>query len=89
MKGKVYINKHCIKMRALIALMTEAVCASETPVFTETTRRFIPEGSDLHTCRHDNLKSYASLASFITLRKSIHQETGHFCRLTTACVHQF
>jgi hypothetical protein len=32
-----------------IALMMEAVRTSETPVYSETTRRYIPEGSNLHS----------------------------------------
>jgi hypothetical protein len=41
-----------------IALMMEAVRISETSVyFNETTRRYVPEGYNLHTRRRDNLKS--------------------------------
>jgi hypothetical protein len=42
---------------ASIALMMEAVRTSETSVYSETTRRYIPEGSNLHTRRRENLKS--------------------------------
>jgi hypothetical protein len=35
----------------------EAVRTSETPVYSETTLRYIPEGSHLHTRRRENLKS--------------------------------
>jgi hypothetical protein len=39
--------------------MMETVCTSETPVhFNVTTRRYIPEDSELHTSRHENLKSH-------------------------------
>jgi hypothetical protein len=31
----------------MTALMTEAVCTSETLVFSETTQRYIPEGFNL------------------------------------------
>jgi hypothetical protein len=42
-----------------ITLMMETVRTSETSVyFNETTRRYIPEGSNLYTCRRENLKSY-------------------------------
>jgi hypothetical protein len=37
--------------------MKEAVGAFETSVYSETTRRYIPEGSNLHTRRRENLKS--------------------------------
>jgi len=33
--------------------MIEAVCTK-----SETTRRYIPEGSNLHTCHCENLKSH-------------------------------
>jgi hypothetical protein len=37
----------------------EAVRTPETSVYSnETTRRYIPEGSNLHTRRHENLKSH-------------------------------
>jgi hypothetical protein len=37
--------------------MVEAVSTSETSVYSnETTRRYIPEGSNLHTLRRENLK---------------------------------
>jgi hypothetical protein len=42
-----------------IALMMEAVSASETSVnFYQTTRRYNPDDSHLHTRRRENLKSY-------------------------------
>lgn len=43
----------------IIALMLEAVRASETSVsFYETIRRNIPEESHLYTRRRENLKAY-------------------------------
>jgi hypothetical protein len=43
----------------LIALMMEAASTSEALVnFYQTIRRYNPEDSHLHTCRHENLKSY-------------------------------
>jgi hypothetical protein len=37
----------------------EAVHISETSVYSnETTRRYIPEGANLHTRRRENLKSH-------------------------------
>jgi hypothetical protein len=42
-----------------IALMMEAVSASETSIFyNDTTRRNIPEGSNVYTRRRDNMKSH-------------------------------
>jgi hypothetical protein len=42
-----------------IALMMEAASTSETSVnFYQTTRRYNPEYSHLHTRRRENLKSY-------------------------------
>jgi hypothetical protein len=44
---------------SLIALMMEAASTSETLVnFYQTTRCYDPEDSHLHSCRHENLKSY-------------------------------
>jgi hypothetical protein len=44
---------------SLIALMMEAAKTSETLVnFYQTTRRYNPEDSHLHTHRRENLKSY-------------------------------
>jgi hypothetical protein len=41
-------------------MMMEAVRTSETSVkFNVTTWRYIPEDSELHTCRRENLKSHA------------------------------
>jgi hypothetical protein len=43
----------------MIALMMEAARTSETLVnFYQTTRRYNPEDSHLHTHRRENLKSY-------------------------------
>jgi hypothetical protein len=44
---------------SFITLMMEAVLISETSVnFKVTTRRYIPEDSELHTRRRENLKSH-------------------------------
>jgi hypothetical protein len=40
-----------------VPLMMEAICSSETPIFTKTTRRHIPEDDILHSHRRENLKS--------------------------------
>jgi hypothetical protein len=46
----------------LIALMMEAARTSETLVtFYQTTRRYNPEDSHLHTHRRENLRSYVLL----------------------------
>jgi hypothetical protein len=43
----------------MIALMMEAASTSETSVnFYQTTRRNIPENSNLHTRHRENLKSH-------------------------------
>jgi hypothetical protein len=50
----------------LIALMMEAARTSETLVnFYQTTRRYNPEDSHLHTHRRENLKSYKVQLGFI------------------------
>jgi hypothetical protein len=44
---------------SIFTLMMEAVNTSEMSVnLYETTQRNIPEGCDLHTCHHENLKSH-------------------------------
>jgi hypothetical protein len=61
---KVYSQSHkskTLKLSAFIALMIEAVRTSETSVYSETTWRYIPEGSNLHTRRRENLKSHEIL----------------------------
>jgi hypothetical protein len=46
-------------MKSNIALMMEAIRTSEMLVHSnETTRRYIPEDSKLHTRRRENLKSH-------------------------------
>jgi hypothetical protein len=48
--------------------MMEAVRTSETSVYSnETTRRYIPEGSNLHTRRHENLKSHSVVSELSAL----------------------
>jgi hypothetical protein len=45
-------------MILIITMMTETVRISETSVYSnETSRRYIPEGSHLHTVSIENLKS--------------------------------
>jgi hypothetical protein len=51
---------------SLIALMMEAARTSETLVkLYQTTRRYNPEDSHLHTHRRENLKSYLIMLMFI------------------------
>jgi hypothetical protein len=48
-----------VALGSLIALMMEAARTSETSVDIQLrTRQYIPEGSELHTCRRENLKSH-------------------------------
>jgi hypothetical protein len=43
----------------IIALMMEAACTSKTSVDIQLrTRQYIPEDSELHTLRRENLKSH-------------------------------
>jgi hypothetical protein len=41
-----------------IGLVMEAVHTSETSVYSETVSHYIPDGSNLHTHCHENLKSH-------------------------------
>jgi hypothetical protein len=59
-----------------IALCSLAVGTPETSVYSsETTRRYIPEDSHLHTPRRENLKSQ-NFTSFIVLSISLSSEKG-------------
>jgi hypothetical protein len=52
----------------ITALMMEALRTSETSVYpNETTRRYMPEGSNLHTRRRENLKSDNFAVYFLPL----------------------
>jgi hypothetical protein len=54
-----------IRAPIIIAMMVEAVRISETSVHpNETTKRYIPEGSKLHTRGSENLKSHTSILVF-------------------------
>jgi phosphoserine aminotransferase len=65
--------------------MTEAVSTSETSVnFYQTTRRNIPEESNIHIRRRENLKSQMILNipedyHIIFVHVGIHPETLHSC----------
>jgi hypothetical protein len=54
------LHQGCENVRGLfIALIMEAASTSETSInFYQTTRRYNPEDSRLHTLRRENLKSY-------------------------------
>jgi hypothetical protein len=61
----------------LIALMMEAARTSETSVnFYQTTRRYNPEDSHLHTNRRENLKSYKVTANNVEIPYDLILETG-------------
>jgi hypothetical protein len=74
-------------LHALIALMMEALSTSETSVYSESTRRHIPESCNLHTCRRENLPSHTEyIASDIKLTSGFSLElrdyTGTFSIVT-------
>jgi hypothetical protein len=43
--------------RIIIALMTTVSTSATSIDFYQTTRRNVPKGNHIHTCRHENLKS--------------------------------
>jgi hypothetical protein len=47
-----------VRTAYIITLMMEAVRMPERSIFSETTRRYVPEGSHLHTRHRGNLKSH-------------------------------
>jgi hypothetical protein len=49
--------------RRFTGLMLEAVSTCETSVYSETTRCYMPESSNLHTRRRENLKSHKTSAT--------------------------
>jgi hypothetical protein len=52
-------------IRAITSLMKKAARASETSVdIYLTTRQYIPEDYELHTRRHENLKSHIGTLDF-------------------------
>jgi Na+/phosphate symporter len=58
-------------IRIISVLMTEAVSASETSVnFHQSTRRYNPEDSHLHTRRRNNLKSSLFSNANITFKNN-------------------
>jgi hypothetical protein len=54
-----YITIDPFALGSLIALMMEAACTSETSVEIQLrTLQYVPEDSELHTHRRENLKSH-------------------------------
>jgi hypothetical protein len=53
-----YTDVSEVRNVSIITVMMEAVRTSETSVYSKATRRYIPEGSHLHTRRRENLKSH-------------------------------
>jgi hypothetical protein len=48
-----------VRAASIKAMMMEAARTSETSVDIQLrTRQYIPDDSELHTCRHENLKSH-------------------------------
>jgi hypothetical protein len=73
-----------VRTVSITALIVEAACTSETSVYwvrysNKTTRRYIPEGYNLHTRRRENLKSHAETIYLATWFKSV---KGTFKRRT-------
>jgi hypothetical protein len=52
-----YITSNPFTRGLFILLMMEAVCTNEKSVYSETTQCYILEGSNLHACCHETLKS--------------------------------
>jgi hypothetical protein len=58
-----------VRAASIIALMMEAACTSESSVDIDLTTRqqaYIPEDAELHTRRHENLKSHKPINQSIT-----------------------
>jgi hypothetical protein len=63
---------------SIIALMMEATGSSETSAyFYQTTRRYNPEDSHLHTRRRENLKSYQMSPIFHFIHLVLNQCSGN------------
>jgi hypothetical protein len=60
---------------SFITLMMEAVCTSETFVYSQTTRRYIPEGCHPHSGRWGNLKSHWHFSIWVSCSRKI--QTGN------------
>jgi hypothetical protein len=57
-----------VRAASIIALMMKAACTSETSVDIQLrTRQYIPEDSELHTRRRENLKSHMLFSTFYVL----------------------
>jgi hypothetical protein len=57
-----------MRTAAIIKGKRQDVRTSETPVNSETTRRYIPEVSNLHIHRRENLKSQAVMLTPVAMR---------------------
>jgi hypothetical protein len=70
-----------------VTLIMEAVRTSETSVYSETTRCYIPERSHLHTRRRENLKSHKYIHNFKTSSLITLTAGSRACvsSLTTSC----
>jgi hypothetical protein len=56
-----------VRTASIISLMIETVSTSETSVHSnQTTRRYISQDSELHTRRHENMKSHKLMFVMVT-----------------------
>jgi hypothetical protein len=77
-----YITSYPFALGSLIALMMEAARTSETSVdIGLRTRQYIPEDSELHTRRRENLKSRIVI---VLLSKSVLEMEIYMCRYITS-----
>jgi hypothetical protein len=59
----------CYSSPILVTLMMKAICSSETPLFTRTTRRNITDDGILHSHRRENLIPYITLTVCVLWRR--------------------
>jgi hypothetical protein len=63
----------------MIALMMEAARTSETSVDIQLrTRQYVPEDSELHTRRRENLKSHMFCVCFVFILSCLYSILKHY-----------